>query len=369
MEVSCLQENLNKGLTITSRLITGKAQLPILGNILLATEEGRLRLSATNLEMGINLWLGAKVEKEGKITVPARIFTEFIASLPAEKVELSLSENILKVSCLSFEASFNTLSAAEFPAIPDSLAKPAILLPAEVFSAAVSCVAFAAAQDEGRPTLTGVKWIKGEKSLKMAATDGYRLSVKSLPLAGSLTEDLILPAKSLIEAARIAQDAGEGEEIKMGVTPESNQAIFAWENAVLATRLIEGQFPSFEKIIPPSFLTRLVLEKETLVKSVKIASLFARDSANVIKWKIEKGTLQISANSPQVGENVSTLEAKVEGEDNEIAFNSRYLLDFLQAVSADELIFEMTGPLNPGVFKPVGDDSYLHLIMPVRVQG
>lgn len=378
MKLFVLQENLNKGLTAVCRLVTGKAQLPILNNVLLATDNGRLKLSATNLEMGINFWLGARVDKEGAITVPARMLGEFIASLPGEKVELTLSEGMLKVICGGVEATFNSIAAGEFPTIPVLAGEPTFLLPSDVFRRAVSCTAFAAAADEGRQVLTGVKWIFRGDEFTMAATDGYRLSVKKFRLGKKKKDEegeLLIPARALLEMVKILgedrqrkPDPKEKEEVRVRVTPEANQAIFEVNDTGLVTRLLEGQFPNFEKIIPKDSTTKAVLDTVDFLKAIRVAAIFARDSANLVKLKIEKDTLRVSANAPQVGGNVSTIEAKTDGEECEIAFNCRYLLDLLSGATSERVSMETSGPLRPGVFRFVGDDSFLHVIMPVRVQ-
>lgn len=369
MQFSCLQENFFKGLSVASRFISSRPQLPVLANILLSTRQGKLKLRATNLESGITLQVGAKIEKEGEITVPAKTLTEFIGSLPADKIELFVQENNLKISCQNFEASISGLSATEFPPLPSAGGKPNLSFKTEEVSLPVSQVAFAAAQDESRPVLSGVKVFSKEKGLTLAATDGFRLSVKELPgIRPPSPIDIVLPARTLTEVARILSEEKE-KEFNLEITKEQNQAIFSLSNAEIVCRLLEGEFPNFEKIIPASFTSRATLAKEEFLAAIRTASIFAREAANIIKFKIEKDKLQISANAPQIGGNITTIEAKTEGEVGEIAFNSRFLQDLLNIVPQEEIVFEASGPLSPGVFKPVGDETFLHIIMPVRVQG
>jgi DNA polymerase-3 subunit beta len=381
MKLSVLQENLAWGLTTASRSVATKAQLPVLGNVLLATDQGRLKLSATNLETGINLWLGAKIEHQGAISIPAKILSEYVASLPAEKIDLEIKENLLYLNCGNYQASFIGLPAGEFPNVPSLKGKPEISLTFKDLALAISQVAFAAAQDEGRPVLTGVLMQTKGENLILVATDGYRLSLKKLGgLPGiqkvvEFQKGLLIPARTLMEVGKIIS-IGEGEKILgLTVTPEENQVIFTTPDCEIVSRLIEGKFPDFEKILPEKGTTRITLDTQSLAMAVRIAAIFARESANIIKWKMEnarlpagQGKLKISANAAQVGDNVSEIEVKLEGKGNSIAFNSRYLLDFLASVNSDLLNFEMTTPLNPGVFTPTGDKSYLHIIMPVRVQ-
>lgn len=359
------------------RIISAKSQLPTLGNVLIAAENNRLRLLATNLEISINFWVGAKVEKEGGLLLPARTLAELVSSLPAEKVDLEATSEILKISCGSFQASLNGLPSGEFPPFPSLPEKTKTSFPLSAFLEAVSQVAFAAAQDEGRPILAGVKWLPGEGEISLASTDGYRLSVKKIPFKTTFLKDsLVIPSRALLEAAHLSQEKGkkdDGEELGIFLAPSENQIVFSLGEVEVASRLIEGEFPDFTKIIPSGFTSRAAIGKEELLRATRVAAVFARDSANIIRWKIDPsadgGKLTLSANSPQVGENISEIEAKIEGEAGEIAFNFRFLLDFLNAVKSEEIIFEMSGPLNPGVFKLSGDDSLLHIIMPVRVQG
>lgn len=375
MKATILQENLNFGLATCSRFVASRPQLPILANILLKTEKGRLKLSATDLEMGVNVWVGGKIEKEGEITVLAKVINEFVSSLPPEKVNLDLKENNLIVSSAFSKSVFPTIAAADFPKIPGFPKKAALSMPLSLFSQSVAQVAFAAATDEGRPILTGVLLKPENKGISLVATDGYRLSVKKLPTPNfQLPTNIIVPARALMEVSRIKGGEGEGKKekkegvLQIGLTEKENQIVFALPDLELSSRLIEGEFPDFTKIIPTETKTSITFDREEFLRAVRIASIFARESANIIKLKIEKGKLKISANSPQVGENESIIDIKTKGEDQEIAFNFRFLLDYLNSISSEQIALEMTGALNPGVFKPVGDESFLHIIMPVRVQ-
>ncbi len=369
MQFSCLQENLNKGLSIVNRFVSPRPQLPVLGNILLSAKGGKLQLKATNLESGITFEVGAKVEKEGEITIPAKTLVEFIGQLPADKIDFSLEENNLKIKCQKFQASLSGLPATEFPPLPSPVGKPTLSFKTEDLSSPVSRVAFAAAQDESRPVLAGVKIFGGEKGLTLAATDGFRLSVSKLAGVHSTTPiDFILPARTLFEVIRILNEEKE-KELNLEITKETNQVIFSLPKINIVCRLLEGQFPNFEKIIPQNLTTKAVVVREEFLSAIKTASVFAREAANVIKFQIINGKFLISANAPQVGDNLTEVEAKTEGEEGEIAFNARFLQEFLNVVSGEEVSFEMTGPLAPGVFRVKGEESFLHVIMPVRVQG
>jgi DNA polymerase-3 subunit beta len=372
MKLSILQENLARGLSTTSRSVATRAQLPVLSNILLATDQGRLKLSATNLETGINFWLGAKIEKEGALSVPAKILTEFVSSLPAGKIEMETKEGSLRLVSGSYEASFVGMAPSEFPAIPSLKKKADLQFSGQLLTSAINEVAFAAAQDEGRPVLAGVLLQIQDSQLVLVATDGYRLSLKKIKeISGldkvkELKKGLVLPARTLLEVARMTVE--KEANLGLSVTPEASQLIFATSESEIVSRLIEGNFPDFEKIIPGKGKTKVILDREDLTRAVRMAAIFARESANIIRFQVSGSSLQVSANTAQVGDNKSLLDAKIEGEKGEIAFNSRYLLDFLNIVGSEEITFEMSGTLNPGIFRPVGEPSYLHIIMPVRVQ-
>lgn len=373
MKAVVLQENLHKGLTIASRFVASRVQLPVLSNVLLATEKGRLKISATNLEAGVSVWVGANIVKEGSLTVPSRLLTEYVASLPAGKVELQVKESKLELESGSFRADFQGLSAGEFPALPKTDEKNSLCLSVKLLSETISQVAFAAAADEGRQILTGVLFLVKEGELQVVATDGYRLSLKKIKAEKELTErselksGLILPAKTLNEVVRLVSDMTE-ETVRLSITPESNQVVFGLDEATVASRLIEGDFPDFAKIIPGKGSGVVEIDTEELTRAVKMAAIFARESSNIVRLKAEKSSLKISSNSSQAGGNVSEIEAKIEGKFEGIAFNSRYLLDYLATVSAERLCLEVSGPLHPGVFTSPKDPSFLHLIMPVRVQ-
>lgn len=376
MKISLLQENLVKGVNLVSRVVANKAQLPVLANILLSTDENRLKLSATNLETGMNLWLGGKIEGEGKLTVPAKIFSEVVSSLPQETVVLEKEEEGLKISCGRFKSKINGIAAEEFPLLPSlrdgKKIKETFHLDREMVEKSLGQVAMAAATDESRPIFTGVKIELDEKKLRMAATDGYRLSVKTVSNLKGLKKQksLVVPARALMELVRaLAASEAEAKEVVLAATEEERQLILAYGEVEVVTRMLEGDFPDFDKIIPTSHTTVIELETEELLQAVRAAAVFAKDSANIVRLKASDKGLLISANAPQVGENEVEVACKKTGEDAETAFNSRYLLEMLNVIEAKELKLEMSGPLSPGVFKPKEDNGLIHIIMPVRVQA
>lgn len=376
MKIELLQENLVKALSIVSRSVSTKATLPVLSHVLFkATKEG-LSLSATNLETGVNVGVSSKVGEGGEQAVPARVVLEYVSMLPAGKMSLESRENQLLIKSGGFEATIDGMSASEFPKLPVFPKNELLAFSKKDFLKAASLVCFSAATDEGRPVLTGAKTVISKEGVVFAATDGYRLSVlrlktKDLKLKDEKELAMIIPARSLVEVSKVVGEGEEKKDLRFALTEEKNQAIFATDGIELSTRLIEGVFPNFEKIIPSSFKVRAEIETDGLLKAVRAASVFARDSANIIKLQFSSSNNQIlvSANAPQVGSNKVELEAKVEGEETEVAFNSRFLLEFLANVAlAKNIEFSTEGALSPGVFKIVGENEFIHVIMPVRVQ-
>ncbi len=371
MKLSLLQENLTTALSNVSRFVSSKSQLPILNNILLSTDNGRLKLSATNLELSINYWIGAKIEEEGSITIPAKEITEFVSYLSSGKVDLTLNENnLLTLSSAKSESSFTTVSAADFPEFPSIDPNTSFEIDLSILNQAITQLAFAAATDDTRPALTAILCQFSEDNLTLAATDGFRLSFKSIKLVNpiNLNSDQItflIPAKSLIEVTKLAKNA---KKIKIGLTPDGHQVVFVLDDVELVSRLIEGDYPEYKRIIPESFTTKLFLNKDEFTQAVKIASVFAKESANVIKLNIKTNSIDITANAPQVGQNKASIESKIEGETLEIAFNYKFLSDFLNVCKSQEILIELNEPLTPGCFHDQSDPQFTHIIMPVRLQ-
>jgi len=374
MKTTLLQENLNKALSIVGRFVGNNTTLSILENLLFTADKEGLKISATDLETGIVFWVPAKVEKEGFFVLPAKKISEFIASLPAEELSLNQKEDKITVSCQNYKATFNVSSTEEFPKIPTIKQKQDInnvfTLNAEGFISVVSQVAFAAANDESRPVLSGVRMNIDDKKLQLVATDGYRLSLKTISLKEKIEmPTTIIPARSLEEIIRILAMGEKEEEFKVGFTKKNNQVIFSFNGIEITTRIIEGTFPDFEKIIPKEGNSKIEIDKESLEKAVRTTSIFARESANIIKLEIKSGKLKISANAPQVGDNQISLDIKQKGPDLQIAFNWRFLQEFLSSFTEDEVLFEGNGSLQPGIFRSSKNPSFLHVIMPVRTES
>jgi DNA polymerase-3 subunit beta len=378
MKISCLQENLAKGLATVGRAVATRSTLPVLSNILLETDEGRLRLAATNLEIGINCWIGAKVEEEGSITVPARLLTEFVNSLPAGQIDMELTERTqtLNLKCARYEANIKGISASEFPDVPTAESiggQNNLHLEAEAFRRMIDQVVFAAATDESRPILTGVLAQFHQGGLTLAAADGFRLSVTSADVGADLDSAIsaIIPARALAELSRISGE--QQDPIELILTPQRNQILFHLSHTDLVSQLIEGKFPDYNQIVPKSRSTRSVVSTQELLKSVKVAFLFARDAANIIRFRVVPGSelapgqIVITGTSAEFGDNVSEIDANIEGEDIEIAFNARYMIDALSVVGTPEVALDTSNPSSPGVLRPLGGDDYLCVIMPMHI--
>lgn len=368
MKVSILQENLVKAVTRTNRVISSKPLLPILSNLLInATNEGLL-ITSSSMETTETVLVGAKVEKEGGLCVPAKVFSELVSSLPQDTVTLEAKEGSLLVSCGGVRASVAGVAAGEFPPAGKTTTKKEVSLEKERLVSILSLVLFAASTDEGRPLLTGVRIVQKEEGALFAATDGYRLSVYQSTLVLPEGTSFVVPGRALGEVLRLCQEDKEVKDVLLSDAGDG-QLVVAVGDTTIITRRIEGEYPNFEKIIPTKHTTTATLDVEALTKAVKSASIFARDSANIVRLHIAKNSLTISANAPQVGENTVEVDAKTEGEEGDIAFNSRFLAEILANFPGSDVVFEMTGALNPGAFRSSKDPAFLHIIMPVRVSS
>jgi len=375
MKVSCLQENLAKGLSIVGRVVSPRSTLPVLGNVLLATDAGRLKLSATNLEVGINCWIGAQVEEEGATTVPARTFIDLVSSLPPERVDMEL---IVRTQTLNLragrsEANIKGIDAQEFPIVPVPEGEGGILIEPDVLRTAIEQVAFAAATDESRPILTGVLAKFEDLQLTLAAADGFRLSVRVVPLPQPVSDpfSIIIPARALIELGRISGE--QKEPVVIAVTPTRNQVLFQLTDIVLVSQLIDGNFPDYRQIIPRDCTTHTVVDTAAFLKACKTALIFARDAAHISKLHIKPGSelvpghMIVSATSAETGDDVSELDATIEGDEIEVAFNVKYMIDVLSVVGTPQVALDTTMPSSPGVLRPVGEMDFTHVIMPMHL--
>lgn len=376
MKVSCLQENLARGLSVVGRAVATRSTLPMASNILLASDGPRLKLAATNLEIGITTWVAGKVDQEGAVAVPARLLTEFIASLPPERIDLSLSprNRTLNVKCARYEANIRGADPDDFPPLPTVTEAPTTTVEPKALHDAIGQVVFAAATDDTRPSLAGVLCSFEGSTLTLAAADGYRLAVRRLALSTPVETkvDVIVPARALQEVGRLAAD--DEEPVEVSIAPNRGQVLFHTAAVDLVSRLIDANFPNYRQIIPARYTTRVLINTAEFLKAVKIAFLFARDSANIVRLQfvpgeeeLQPGRVIAAASATDLGDNASDLDAIVEGNATQIAFNAKYLLDVLGVVGTGQVALEVTSPSSPGVIKPVGDDAYLHVIMPMHV--
>ncbi len=375
MKLSCLQENLNRGLGVVARAVATRTTLPITNNVLIATDQSRLKLVATNLEMAISHWIGAKVENEGEITVPARLLTEFIGSLPADKVDIGLtSGKTLELKCARYEARISGIDAKDFPPIPQ--VDEGIVTKVEVgaLRQGISQVVFAAASEESRPVLTGVDAQFEGDSVTLAAADGFRLAVFKLPLVEPVKEkiEVIIPARTLGELNRLIGD--DEETVGVTVNTSKSQVLFALKNTELVSQLVQGTFPQYAQLIPQGYSSRAVIDVGEFLRATRTASIFARDGSGIVRLVVTPGSeltpgkLTVSARSEELGDDVGEIDATVEGEEAKIAFNGRYLTDVLGVLKEPQVVLETTNPSSPGVIRPVGVDNYTHVVMPMFVQ-
>jgi len=375
MKVSCLQENLAKGLSIVGRAVATRSTLPVLSNILLATDQGRLKLAATNLEIGITCWIGGKVEEDGAMTVPARTFVDLVGALPAERVDMELivRTQTLNLKCGRFENNIRGIDATEFPLIPTADDANAIRIDPDSLRTMINQVVFAAAADESRPILTGVLARFDKDQVTFAAADGFRLAVRTAPLIEPVATpvSVIIPARALAELGRVSGD--QESPVIINITPSKSQVLFHLDNIDLVSQLIDGNFPDYAQIIPKKKETHTVVGATELLKACKAANVFARESADIVKLTIEPGSeiapghVTVQATSAETGDNVGEMDATVEGAAIQIAFNVKYLIDFLSVANAAQVALETSTPSSPGKFTPVGDDTFLCVVMPMHI--
>jgi DNA polymerase-3 subunit beta len=376
MKLSCLQENLNRGLSVVGRAVATKTTLPITNNVLLATDEGRLKLVATNLEMAISCWIGVKIEDEGSITVPARLLTEFVSSLPSDTISMQLSPQTktLGLKCARFEARISGIDAKEFPPIPSVDEGVNTSVEVEALRKAINHVAFAAATEESRPVLTGVSAKFEGKTLTLAAADGFRLAVYTLPIADEISQktEVIIPARTLSELNRLMAD--EEETVSVTLNPNKSQVLFRIKSVELVSQLVQGTFPNYSQIIPQGYNTRMIVSVAEFLRATRTASIFARDGSGTVRLMITPGSetnpgkLSVSARSEEIGDDVGEIDATVEGAESKIAFNGKYLIDVLGVLDEAQVALETNNPSSPGLLRPVGTDNYIHVVMPMFIQ-
>jgi len=362
MKLQVTQENLHKALTNVSRVASSRSSLPVLSNVLIKTNDKRLTLAATNLDIAVTEHIGAKITQQGAITVPARLMQDLIASLPAGPLDMEVTENKMVLEAGRFTSSINGVSADEFPAMPTLTKSQEISIETSELRDSLSQVLFTASSDEARPVLTGVYIYEDGNKLTFAATDSYRLAEKQISMkAPGLS--LLIPAQSLQEVLRVLKD----ESQQITIAYDEQQARFTVDETEIVTRLIEGTYPDYKRLLPSSFETTAKLTKKALLEITKVSSLFAREAAGSITISIDaiKNEIRIKSIASQVGENTASAEAEVTG-DATITLNSRYILDALNAFSGESIQINVNGKLDPCVLTSEDDPTYTHVIMPVK---
>jgi len=379
MRASVLQENLAHGLSIVSRAVSPRSTLPVLANILVATDEGRLRLSATNLELGITCWIGAKIHEEGSTTVPARTFTDLVGTLSESHVDMALDvrTQTLNLRCGASNNDLKCIDSQEFPHISVEDLSDGLEINVADLKEMIQQVTFAASTDEARPILTGVLIKINDDKITMAAADGFRLSVRNAPLSSSasLPISAVIPARALSELARIVEDGDQ--TVTMTMPPGRGQVVFQLQNAELVSQLIEGSFPDYEQIIPPSCETRAVLSTSAFLKACKQAEIFAREGSRIARLKIEPGDelepgiVEIQGQSEETGSSENIVDATIEGPKLLIAFNVGFLREVLDVINTPNVALETSADTSPGMIRPVvaegGQGEFIHVIMPMHL--
>ncbi len=377
MKAMCSREDLARGLAVVSRAVAPRTTLPILSNIHVETEGSRLRLSATNLEIGIRCWVDADVAVEGATTVPARVLGEFVNSLltPQLSLELHQPSETLTIVSDRYRAEIKGIDASDFPILPTIEHGQHFLLDGDTLREMIAQVTFSAATDDSRPALMGVLTTLDPEQgrLTMVSADGFRLSVRRAPLEVSLPEKLAvnIPARALLELSRIA--TVEGESVAITITESLNQILFSVKSVELVSQLIDGAFPDYDRVIPQGFETRVVASTRSLLNAVRLATPFAREAGNVVRLEVvpEEGaqpaSLLVTAQSAEVGAGRMEVDASVTGPAVQGAFNAKYLLDVLNAVGSDQVALEFKSATQPCVFRPVRDVDYVHVVMPIHL--
>lgn len=372
MKVVCQQQKLNQALNQVSRLVPSRSELPILSNVLVEASSGNLSLYATNLQLSIAAQVPAEVEEEGRVTIPAAPVQGYVSSLPAQKIEMNLQDNRLQVKTADgskTEASFVTMEAVDYPSFPEKGDEPVLSFQTQELARLIRKAAFAAAVEESRPVLTGVLVKVNDEEATFVSTDGFRLSEVRGSSVNELGEDqeMIIPASAFGEVEKLLGSAGE-EEINIYYSQDHNQVIFDLVSVKLASRLLEAEYPDYEKILPEEFSLRATLNRSSLEQAVRTASIFAQRDGQTVYATLKDDQLLLEARSAEVGETHEELSAEVDGEELKIAFNAGFLREGLESLEGEEIIFEAKDSLSPTRWSSPSEDSYYHIIMPIRIE-
>lgn len=367
MRVRCSQEDLSRAVHTAGRAVSSRTTMPILGNLLLETTKDGVRVVATDLELGIRTQIPAQVERGGMLTLPARLLTEIVSNLPAQPVEIRVEEGSSQAEILCERAAFEILGlpAADFPRQPDSDFEPVCRVDATLLRAMIRQTIFAVSTDETRPFLTGVYVVVEGSELRLVATDGGRLALRTAKIARGGSMGAILPGKTMHELVRLL--AGVEGEVTVGSV--DNQVVLSAGDLRVVSRVISGQFPNYQQVIPGEFKQKVRVPTERLHGALRRVAITARDSATVVRFGIEGDVLRLQSNTPEVGRALEEIEVAAEGEPIQAAFNARYLMDALSVIEANEVSLDLTGPLSPGALRPVGSEEYVYVLAPVRIYG
>jgi len=376
MQFSCNQDTFSKYLNVISRVASSKPGLPILSNVLFETENGKLSMTATDLEIGVHCWIGAEVKAEGKITVPAKQLAEFVNSVPSERIDATLNKQMFSVSTVNNVAEFNTTVPDDFPSIVSvDKETPVLKLPRKDLINAIGKVAFACARDDIKPVLTGIKIEINENIIALVAADGLRLSRYVIKLSSNVSKnlDLLVPVKAMEELLHIITEfyTEDGDEdVLLYLIEDKNQVVFRFNEIDVISRLIDGQFPDYKVIIPTSHQTRCEMKRTEILNSLKVTNIIARAVVgNKIFLNInpKTNTITLSAAQTEVGNNKSSLDAVVDGAAIDMAFSGRFLTEVLTNLDSEDIVFECSTPVAPGVFRLKNNDDFIHLVMPMRM--
>lgn len=373
MQFSCNQDTLSKYLNIVSRVVSSKPGLPILNNVQFESSKGKLLMTATDLEIGISTWIGADVKSEGKITVPAKQLTEFVNSIPEEKVDVTLENQNFNISSTNNTASFNTMAADDFPAVASITdQKPLLKIPKDLLFKSVNRVAFAAATDDIKPVLTGILLEVTGETMSFVGTDGLRLSRQIVKLESSSEKDvnILVPVKALLELAHIVSEVGEDDNVEVYLIEDRNQILFRYSDIDLVSRLIDGQFPEYRQIIPTGYKTISKINRSEFLNSLKVTNIIAKSVLGnklILDIDPKADTISLSATQTDLGSNKSTFGGSIDGDSVKIAFSSRLLSDILNHLDSENIVFECSETVKPGVFKIEEDPDFVHLVMPMML--
>lgn len=366
MKIIVLQSNFARALNNVSKIVGNRATLPVLNNILIEARKNKIKLTTTDLEVGITASVVGKVEEEGSITLPSRLLSDFVLNNKDESIELTLDGTMARLKSERFEANINGISAEEFPNLPESKGDFKIKIPKDKFTSSLKKIIIAPASDETRPVLAGIYFQFSANKLILAATDSYRLAEKRIEIPEQAEEkNIIVPTRTISELFRLLTTS---EESDVEVRCADNQITFVVGGSKIVSRLIEGSYPNYEQIIPKEQPIKVIANLNELISSVKLCSLFARESSNNnIKIIISKDGLLVSSITSQVGDTNSSVSAEISGGETEIAFNSRYLLDILGATSAETIKIELKDQNSPALITTIDDPDYLYLVMPLKL--